>query len=632
MLKLLPLITAAVTAFIVFPALYAFAGYTLFTRILASSSLATVACFFAIAMLVIGVLEFLRFAATDRIDDRPWSHFLMNLLFYHAGAGIAVLIGYLIAGLLRADPPWTAALGLVFGVFVAASPVKNGFPVGGPPADLMHTLRGRALRSRKQVERQIRRHESDPGLTWGGQQIPTDAATRHFLVVGTTGSGKTVTLQLLMEQVLRDIRPGSNRRAVLFDAKTDLVSLLQNFRLPCPVHILNPFDDRGVAWDLAADMTDPGDAFQLAQMLVPKTGKESQPFFPDAAVTVLSALVETFQTFAPRSWTLRDVLCGASLDKSDLAKICNELPHVAMTLNPVMEANEFPSVRVSIPVTLRPFYPIAAAWEQARQEGKLISLSNWNETDSILLLPNLHTQHETLLPLNRLLLRRLMDVLLSNPNNTPKRTWLFLDELAQLGRIPKFSEFLPMCRSKGIAVAIGIQELAGLFKETAYGKEEGSVIIGQCNNRAFLRTKDEATAQWAAKQIGEVERFIPYTTATYGQHPSTTDNQQFQATTHVLPSQLIDLDPNAGYYEAHGVKGAWASAYGQEFLDARLTKQGDPNFDFVKRTKPAVLQPWTAEDLKRLNLTFLGTAAPPPPKSLGPLRRIQFPKKDADAG
>jgi DNA helicase HerA-like ATPase len=35
--------------------------------------------------------------------------------------------------------------------------------------------------------------------------LPADEATKHFLAVGTTGSGKTIVLRLLMQSALPDI-------------------------------------------------------------------------------------------------------------------------------------------------------------------------------------------------------------------------------------------------------------------------------------------------------------------------------------------------------------------------------------------------------------------------------------------
>ena len=41
----------------------------------------------------------------------------------------------------------------------------------------------------------------EAGINWGGTLLPPGAASKHFLVVGTTGSGKTVTIKLLINSI-----------------------------------------------------------------------------------------------------------------------------------------------------------------------------------------------------------------------------------------------------------------------------------------------------------------------------------------------------------------------------------------------------------------------------------------------
>ena len=45
---------------------------------------------------------------------------------------------------------------------------------------------------------------------------------------------------------------------------------------------LNPFDDRGVAWDIGADVTEPRVALEMAFTLIPEAS-ESQPYFANAS-------------------------------------------------------------------------------------------------------------------------------------------------------------------------------------------------------------------------------------------------------------------------------------------------------------------------------------------------------------
>ena len=66
------------------------------------------------------------------------------------------------------------------------------------------------------------RPQNDPGISWGGVLLPTEAATTHFCVTGASGSGKTITIRLLMQSVLPFIGTGNDRRAIIDDAKQDV--------------------------------------------------------------------------------------------------------------------------------------------------------------------------------------------------------------------------------------------------------------------------------------------------------------------------------------------------------------------------------------------------------------------------
>ncbi|MBI5385618.1 MAG: type IV secretion system DNA-binding domain-containing protein [Verrucomicrobia bacterium] len=84
---------------------------------------------------------------------------------------------------------------------------------------------------------------------WGMDPLPFSDTPAHFLDTDGVGSGKTVTLRLLMQSALNPIGLGFNHRAVIYDAKGTMDSVLGGLNLHCPAHILNPFDRRGVAWD-----------------------------------------------------------------------------------------------------------------------------------------------------------------------------------------------------------------------------------------------------------------------------------------------------------------------------------------------------------------------------------------------
>src|SRR5262245_2108415 len=130
---------------------------------------------------------------------------------------------------------------------------------------------------------------SDFELTFGGSAVNYDAATAHFAFIGSSGSGKTTAIRLLMQSIFGiATKYGIPTRALVYDSKRELLPVLHGiFRrlgrtdAEQKITLLNPFDVRGVAWDIAADIKEPAHAQELATILVPDNAKE--PFFPSAA-------------------------------------------------------------------------------------------------------------------------------------------------------------------------------------------------------------------------------------------------------------------------------------------------------------------------------------------------------------
>src|SRR5262245_66601618 len=97
----------------------------------------------------------------------------------------------------------------------------------------------------------------EEGVFWGGVYLPLSEATSHFMCLGATGSGKSLTMRLLMQRVLPSIGAGSDSRALVYDAKQDALPLLHAICPHARIRTTNSFDPRGVAWDLAADIREP---------------------------------------------------------------------------------------------------------------------------------------------------------------------------------------------------------------------------------------------------------------------------------------------------------------------------------------------------------------------------------------
>ena len=117
----------------------------------------------------------------------------------------------------------------------------------------------------------------------GQDLLPQRVAYGHFAILGATGSGKTLLQRLLMHSVLPRIGKGLDQRALIYDAKQDILPLRGGLGLRYPIATFHPLDARCVAWDMAADINSPAAALQAATLLVPKAQPDAKPFFSNAA-------------------------------------------------------------------------------------------------------------------------------------------------------------------------------------------------------------------------------------------------------------------------------------------------------------------------------------------------------------
>src|SRR3546814_17426862 len=106
------------------------------------------------------------------------------------------------------------------------------------------------------------------GVSW-----PWRLEQSHTMLIGTTGTGKTVALsQLLAEARAR------GQRAVVFDLTG---AFIEPFYDPTRDIILNPLDARCPNWRVFNDCTSEGDFPAAAEALVPHEGGGSGQFWVD---------------------------------------------------------------------------------------------------------------------------------------------------------------------------------------------------------------------------------------------------------------------------------------------------------------------------------------------------------------
>ncbi len=445
-------------------------------------------------------------------------------------------------------------------------------------------------------------------ICWGFLNVPASEATSHFAIVGATGSGKTMSLRMLMQSVLPQIGHGNDVRALVYDAKSDMLPILKNICPQTRVVTLNPFDARSVAWDMAKDVTSPASCQQLAAALISNLGKpKSQPYFEDTARHFLTGILTVFNKRAKGVWTFRDLMVAKSRPEYVKAILGCE-PETRGQLEHFSREDTVKDVFSTFQTSMAQYEFVAAAWDHAKEK---VSLVDWLNDELIILLGNNSIAAEATNEINRVIFRRMTELLLGQEETESRQTWVFLDEIREAGNLDLLGKLLNTGRSKGCCVVLGFQDIEGMRE--VYGNKVANELVGQCNHKAILKLNSPETAEWASKLFGDREvvenrRSSNQSNSSVFQG-STTESTGRVRKQLVTPGELISLPkahPNVGlrgYYSIPRVGSFYCEARGQ-LVAANLFPKNREVKGFVGRPEEhQTLSEWGKDDLIRLGLS-----------------------------
>lgn len=260
----------------------------------------------------------------------------------------------------------------------------------------------------------------DSKVQWGPFRLPSEAACEHFLFLGATGSGKSVLIKLLLRSVLEEdpLFP-SGTRGIIYDAKGDLIPFLADCVGIERLLIMNPFDARAVAWDIAADATSQQAARQIANILVPspESKSESDNFFLTGVRELITAAMIALRSKKGKAWTFRDLLL-LMLSSEDLLEFLLKsdvftAQRIAKTFLRDADERTRANILSTISASLGAYEPVADAWMKTKRK---ISMSEWvQRSNQLLVLGNDERYRSTIDPVNRALFQRVSEELLAQP-------------------------------------------------------------------------------------------------------------------------------------------------------------------------------------------------------------------------
>jgi type IV secretory pathway TraG/TraD family ATPase VirD4 len=327
-------------------------------------------------------------------------------------------------------------------------------------------------------------------LTLAGQPIAPLDETKHFKMMGTTGTGKTTAIRELLTKAL-----DRGDRAVIADPDGGYLDLFHD-----PARgdvILNPFNERAARWDLFAEIVQPHDADQLARSLIPAHEGEDR-HWRDYSRTFLTALLRQFHRADGHS--LADLY--AKLVTASIGELRELLESTAAA--PFLGKDNgkfFESIRSITIQHLAAFEHLAC-----QATGEALSVRKWTrEGAGVLFLPYHASEIASLRQVISTWMRLAIFETMTGKEGD-RRLWFVVDELDALGAIDGLKDALARLRKFGGRCVLGFQSIAQV--RGTYGDTEAQTIVENCGNTLILRcsaSERGGTAEFASRLIGKRE-------------------------------------------------------------------------------------------------------------------------------
>ncbi|MBV8854392.1 MAG: type IV secretion system DNA-binding domain-containing protein [Sinobacteraceae bacterium] len=366
---------------------------------------------------------------------------------------------------------------------------NSAVPSAGGPAAVSSVgwrrARGRAARANTRAA----------PITLGGIPVPASDETKHFKLLGTTGTGKSTAVREILTQALE-----RGDRAVIADP--DGGYLKRFYDKERDDLILNPFDRDAHRWDLFGEIETAYDVEQLARSLIPDQGG------PDRSWTLYARTF--FSSVTRQAWAagVRDL---GELYRLLVVADATELRQL-LTGTPAQPFLEPHNMRMFDSIRSVASAAVGSLEYVAQQDGQPLSVRRWVRAGAaaansrgILFLPYRAGQIAALRSSISAWMRLAVFEAMDQPEKD-QRLWFVIDELDALGQIDGLKDALARLRKFGGRCVLRFQSIAQV--SATYGSGDAQTIVENCGNSLLLRcsaSEHGGTAAFASRLIGQRE-------------------------------------------------------------------------------------------------------------------------------
>jgi type IV secretory pathway TraG/TraD family ATPase VirD4 len=362
--------------------------------------------------------------------------------------------------------------------------------------------------------------------------MPTEIETKHLLITGATGTGKSVGF---LEICYSAMRRGD--RAIIVDPNGDLYAKLGR---PKDI-LLNPFDRRSPGWDFFNEIRSDYDFERYALSVVGEGTTNDEEQWNGYARLLMAE-------------TARKLKLTGNASIHQLAKWTTVAPPNDLKAFLAGTAAESLFVGADKALASARFILSKRFAPHLKMPPGQFSMRDWlAESDGSLFL----TWREDMQAIVRPLIGAWIDILstsvLSLEPDPDSRLWFLLDELASLGKLPSLQDLLTKGRKHGACAVAALQSVAQT--EQIYGPKSAQSLLSCFRSTLALGGSriDAQTCEYASRSLGthEVER-DRYSQSASVRNSGVTTQSEHKEERVVLASQIAGLKDLSGYLSFAG--------------------------------------------------------------------------------